>query len=390
MHLTCRFGSFALACSTHRFQLAADEATASSAAPAAALASSPSQKDSQYYYGHLIPTKRPQGAGEKYLINLKAKIRQQIRNSLAGKKLKEAGAPETAAAAPEGELPQGAKVTEHQREYLKRLQQVQALDAAAKARSKNVRKEPASRNRQKARNQRQQDPTAKAAKPQLEALSDARKAKASSGKRPVTAPSNANAAKVLSGSSAAISASNASAVKSSSDATTAERSSGASRTEVPSDSAKSSLSSVQASPGAQETSASASAPASTSATPKEAADSSAPSNSDWRLQQRQWQASQTPRAMPASAGIDLLQSPASPPPPPQQNRKPGFWGRGPGTPYAPFAPTPPQPQEELEPELSPEEQQQQEEAMETAVRCVAFNQYFVQSSVNSEGSLGLS
>ena len=367
--LNCQSRSFATACSTHRFQHVADEASASPA----------SNKDGQYYYGHFIPHKRPAGAGEKYLVNQKAKIRHQVRKSLAGNKLKEAGAPETAAAAPKGELPQDPKAAEHQKQYLERLQKVQASDAAAKARRENTSKDRASQNRKKEQKQQRQAPKAKAAKstPQAKAAkspsrspSDASKTKASSGNRPVTVSSDPSAAKVSSGAKAAKSASDAKAAKASSDAaaatassdattanlspdaTASQRASDASVTEAAPDSARLSLDPVHARPGVQTA-----------------------SNSDWRLQQRQWQASHTPRVMPASAGIDLLQSPSSPPPPPPQNRKPGFKGRGPGrphTPYAPFAPPPPQPEEESEPELSPEEQQQQEETIEAVVRCVAF------------------
>ena len=327
------------------------------------------------YYGHFIPHKRPEGAGEKYIVNQKAKIRQQIKNSLAGKKLQQAGAPETAASAPEGELPQDPKAAEHQKEYLRRLQKTQALDAAAKARREKARKDPPNKNRQKQQKQQQQAPVDKAATPPSEVTSDASKNQASSGRKAARASSDLSAAQASSGASAAQPPSDAISAEASLHATPAERSSDASMTEASSDSAKSTLDPVQASPHAQTAFPPASAPASALPAPQEAAGSSAPSSSDWRLQQRQWKAFQTPRAMPASAGIDLLQSPSSPPPPSQQNRKPGFQGRGPGrphTPYAPFAPPPPQPKEELEPELSPEEQQQQQEAMETAVRCVAL------------------
>lgn len=328
------------------FAPAAGQATAPSSSPAAASASSSSKQDGEYYYGHFIPHKKPEGAGQNYMNNLKAKIRQQLKKSVAAQKLQQAGAPEAAAAAPEGELPQNLKAADHQKEYLRRLQDVQERDAAARARheSTKAKQDSSKGDRKKQQQQQQQAPVAKAAKVSPKASSKASSdTSASSSNRAARAAPGAGSAKP----------SAATAAETSLSAGTAAASSG------PAESPSGPVNAAQ--------------PASAPAAPQVSADSSTPSNSDWRLQQKQWQASNTPRAMPASAGIDLLQS--SPGPQPPGPRKPGFKGRGPGrpnTPYAPLGSPPPQPEEEVEPELSPEEQQQQEEEMGAAVRSVAF------------------
>lgn len=339
--------SCALPAACLSFAHAAGQATAPNALPAVASPSSSSKQDGEHYYGHFIPHKKPEGAGQNYMNNLKAKIRQQVKKSLASKKLQQAGAPEAAAAAPADELPQNPKAADHQKEYLRRLQDVQEQDAAAKARHERPKAKKDS-SKGDGKKQQQQAPVAKAAKESPKASS-----KASSDTR---ASSSQRAARASPGAS-----------------TSQAKASVATAAETSSNPAESPLGAVGASSDAQPASAPTSASPSVAAAPKVAADSSTPSNSDWRLQQKQWQASHTPRAMPASAGIDLLQS--SPGPQPPGPRKPGFKGRGPGrpnTPYAPLGSPPPQPEEEVDPELSPEEQQQQEEAMGAAVRWVAF------------------
>ena len=222
-------------------------------------------------------------------FNFRRKIRNNVKEGLkARESLAAAGAPETAAAAPQEELPQNTKAIQHQKEYIARLEDAKQRDRDASARKAAM----------------EQQAETKEAHPKSDTSAEA-----------ATAPSTAES---------------------------------------------------KAQPAAQPSQASVSAASSASSEP-----STEPSAPNWRVQQKQWAASQTPTATTSSAGIDLLQ--ASQQAQSEQNRRPGFQGKVPGrarrqTPYEP-PPTPQaESQEQLEPELSEEEKQQKEEALLAAIR----------------------
>lgn len=260
-------------CSIHSFKFSAGEqqAASSTAAP------SPRQ---ELYYGTLIP----KHMNSKQRFNFRRKIRNNLKEGLKAREgLAGAGAPETAAAVPNEELPQNSKAAQHQREYIARLE-----DAERRNRDASARKAAAREEEERTEGQLQQGTAATAA----------------------------------------------------SASSTAE-------------------------PQAQTGAASASS--------EPSADPSAP---NWRVQQKQWVASQTPRATTSSAGIDLLQA-STQQAQPQQVRRPGFQGKAPGRPrpHTPYGASPaPQAesQQELEPELTEEEKQQEEEAIMAAIRYAAF------------------
>ncbi|KAL3151146.1 hypothetical protein ABBQ38_013010 [Trebouxia sp. C0009 RCD-2024] len=516
-----------------RFSATSPESVTSSAAtpPGKASASSPSGTPSSakrepgyFYYGHFIPEKLPEGAGKKWKSNLKTKILREVKSGIAAAKLKEAGAPETAAGIPKEELPQDRRAAQHQKEYLARLALAQENDVAAQARREAHKAkqsgELARSKKQKGGKQgKQPSPAATASKASSKASSNAQAAKASSPKAAkARASSGATAAKASSGTTAAKASSGATAAKASSGASAAQASSpnaptakasssnvptakpsrraaranaasgatvakassgktaakassdasapqalprtpppmSASDTTAPSDAiaaaaapshgptaqssssdgptaqtsidaptaqtpsdvhpaakpsssspipdAKAAASAPQsaAKPSASspipDATAAASAPqppakpSSSSPIPDVTAGASAPSsNSDWRVQQKQWQASQRPKGTPASAGIDLLQASKIPPPPPQQqNRKPGFQARGPGRPqgpYPPLAARPAQPEEDIETEMSPEEIKEEEEFMEAEVRGAMYTDKSAKDLGGEDGGL---
>lgn len=348
-----------------------------------------------------MPAKAPEGAGEKWLTNYKGRIRKKVASAQAASKLKEAGAPETAAAIPKEELPQDARPAQRQKDYLAKLARREAEGPVAgharQAAHKTKQAAHLAREQQQKKSKELNARGAKAAKASSAAAAGkaspkAARAKAASGTTKQPKAHEAKATKASSDAPAGNASPKAAKAKAASDTTAAQASSDASSAQQPSSTLRAKAASdTTASSGGTAAQASSSdapsakvpsdthlaaEPSSLSFTPAERASESAPSsNSDWRFQQKQWQASQAVKAVPASVGIDFLQAPKSPPPPPpQQNRKPGFQARGPGRPqgaYPPIAPRPPQAQgEEVEPELTAEERKQEEEAIESVVRCV--------------------